>query len=90
MNRKILFLALIMTIGTFTYIQTKFHKPTTQQSNLLTANIEAIANGEKSERLVCYNTITSKEGCKVRYCQICEYVDGTDAWYAFSDDCLPK
>lgn len=54
------------------------------------ANIEAIANGETTEELTCYNTITSKDGCKVRYCSTCEYIDGTDPWNAPSSKCIPK
>lgn len=53
-------------------------------------NIEALANdnGEgSSNKKTCYSTITSKDGCQVRYCQTCRFIDGTDTWYALAHEC---
>lgn len=38
--------------------------------NLTLANIEALASGESGSQ-TCYNTITTKAGSKVLYCQTC-------------------
>lgn len=55
------------------------------------ANIEALSENESNEeKKTCYNTITSQDGCQVRYCNTCEYLDNsTKTWYAPSDKC-PK
>ncbi len=91
MKRKILFSTLALAaVGTFISGLRVFQNQATQRSELLIANIEAIANGETTEELTCYNTITSKDGCKVRYCSTCEYIDGTDPWNAPSSKCIPK
>ena len=58
-----------------------------KSSDLSLANVEALAAGENSGGKNCYNTITSKDGAKVRYCPTCSFIDGTDPWYAFSSKC---
>jgi len=58
------------------------------RKQLLSENIEALSGDETSQKKqTCYNTITAKDGCMVRYCVTCKFVPGTDPWYAPSDEC---
>lgn len=55
---------------------------------LLLQNVEALSQDESGKKkYTCYSTITEKDGCMVRYCQTCEYIPGTDTWYAPSHKC---
>ena len=57
-------------------------------SDLILANVEALANSETGGgKRVCYHTITSKEGSQVRYCQTCDWVDGTSSWVSSTSEC---
>lgn len=58
-------------------------------SALSLANVEALASGEEEEDegKTCYNSITTKEGSQVLYCQSCSWVDGTSTWYSGTDKC---
>lgn len=53
------------------------------------ANIEALTENESNEdKKTCYSSITSQDGCQVRYCPTCEYLDNsTKTWYAPSHKC---
>lgn len=51
------------------------------------ANIEALTAGESATGKTCYSSITSKDGCQVRYCPTCRFVSGTDCWYAIHHTC---
>lgn len=52
------------------------------------ANIEALTEGESATGTrTCYSSITSKDGCQVRYCPTCMFISGTDRWYAPSHTC---
>ena len=55
-------------------------------SDLLNANVEALANGE-SDGKTCYNTVTTKDGVKTLYCGTCEYIDGTPSWFSGTGQC---
>ncbi len=63
-------------------------KPTVREM-LLDENIEALSNGETEKKeLDCYNTITSKKGSQVRYCQTCTFIPGTAPFFAPESTCL--
>lgn len=88
--KKIL-LSSIMTVvvSTVGYLGMTANK--TESEIALDANVEALATGETTnDGETCYNTITSKDGCQVRYCPTCKFISGTDTWYAISDKCKPK
>ena len=54
------------------------------------ANIEALANDDDApadKKLKCYNTITSDDSSKVRYCPICDFIPGDDTWNAPASTC---
>lgn len=53
---------------------------------LLAENVEALASGDPGGK-TCYNTITTKDGCMVLYCQTCAYVPGTNAWNSGTGSC---
>lgn len=55
-------------------------------SDLLNANVEALANGEDGGKR-CYNTITTKEGVQTLYCGTCTFIDGTPTWYSGKGKC---
>lgn len=55
-------------------------------SDIQLANVEALVHDE-SEAKACYETITSKDGCQVRYCPTCTFVPGTDVIYAKEKTC---
>lgn len=62
-------------------------------SDLALENTEALAAGEvvggggEGSKSKCYNTITTKEGCLVKYCQTCSYVSGTYTWTSGTGSC---
>lgn len=57
-------------------------------NTMLMENIEALSSPDSgSGNKTCYNTITSKAGCMVRYCPTCSFVSGTDVWYSYHDNC---
>lgn len=88
--KKIL-LSSIMTVvvSTVGYLGMTANK--TESEIALDANVEALATGETAtEGEPCYNTITSKDGCQVRYCPVCNFIPGTDVCYSLSDTCSPK
>ncbi len=62
-------------------------KPTAKNL-LLDENIEALSSGETETKLDCYNTITSKKGCQVRYCSTCTFIPGTAAFLASPSTCM--
>ena len=91
MNKNIKIGLLVVMVGLFVICSSNIlSNRTMPQSNLLKANIEAIANEESGQEEVCYNTITSKLGSKVRYCPICDYIEGTDTWYSSPSKCPPS
>ena len=55
-------------------------------SDLLDANVEALTRNETGKK-ECFNTITSDPAHQVRYCPTCDFVPGTDTWYAPADKC---
>ena len=59
------------------------------KSSLQFENLEALANDETSEGeiLTCYNDIHKKEGSKVCYCPLCEYIPGAADFLASSSLC---
>lgn len=67
------------------------HSQKNISNDLLLQNVEALsqATEETDKKFTCYKTITEKDGCKVRYCQTCTFIDGTDVWYSLKDEC-PK
>ena len=83
--KKVFFTFLLASAG-FVASLILLETSTKDSSDLSLANIEALAAGENGGK-TCYNTITSKDGAKVRYCPSCSYVDGTDTWYALSSKC---
>lgn len=57
----------------------------TDMSNLLTANVEALASGESGK--TCWKTITTKDGSQVLYCATCTWISGTYSWSSGKGDC---
>ena len=55
-------------------------------SELMNANVEALTRNETGKK-ECFNTITSDPAHQVRYCPTCDFVPGTDTWYAPADKC---
>lgn len=86
--KKFFFCALAGAIG-FAGAKTYEHSQKNISSDLLLQNVEALsqATDETGEKFTCYNSITSKDGCQVRYCPTCTYIDGTDRWYSPADEC---
>lgn len=89
--KKILFLsvfALVVVALAAVTSYKAFVPKATIAALVLDENIEALTKGEGgAPKLTCYNTITSKDGSMIRYCQTCTYVSGTDPWYAPSGTC---
>lgn len=89
--KKILFLsvfALVVVALAAVTSYKAFVPKATIAALVLDENIEALTQGEGgADGFTCYSTITSKEGCLVRYCQTCTYVPGTDPWYTKSGKC---
>lgn len=66
----------------------KFYPLANKSESLLMENIEALGSGEgATKEYTCYNTVTSKEGCQVRYCPTCSFIPGTDPLLALSSTC---
>lgn len=59
----------------------------TNVSDLLNANVEALARGEGDGGQTCYNTITVKEGVQTFYCGTCSYVSGAPSWVSSTGTC---
>lgn len=77
---------IVATIGTIAIGPKSY-----SSANLLLENVEALSNARSIKvEETCYSSITSKDGCMVRYCQTCEMTPGTDCWYALSHKCTPK
>ena len=55
-------------------------------AELMNANVEALTRDETGGK-ECFNTITSDPSHQVRYCPICDFISGTDTWYAPADKC---
>lgn len=76
--RKKIFLSVsalvVVALTAFTSYKTQSSQ-STMADLMLDENIEALTAGETGKE-TCYNTITTKEGCKVLYCQTCTYVPG--------------
>ncbi|WP_118194491.1 NVEALA domain-containing protein [Albibacterium indicum] len=87
MKKKILTASAAIVVALFAAINLNIKKDDNNISMLTMNNIEALATGEEDDKETCYNTITTKEGSQVRYCQTCEFVDGTYAWNSSSDKC---
>ncbi len=87
MKKKVLII--ILAVCTLTSVL--YCPKASNLSDVTLENVEALAvvGGEGSEGggKKCYNTITSKDGCKVFYCQTCTWVDGTDALFSGTDNC---
>lgn len=88
--KKFFFCALAGAIG-FAGAKTYEHSQKNISSDLLLQNVEALsqATDEAGKKFTCFNTITSKDGSQVRYCQTCTFIDGTDVCYSSKDEC-PK
>ena len=87
MKKKILGASAAMALVAVVAFNLNFKSDSNELSALNMDNIEALASGETGGGKVCYNTITSKEGSRVFYCPACDWVDGTDTWYALSSTC---
>lgn len=86
MKKRILSVAIVTAVAVAAGWNFNQSKNEVELSDLALANVEALASGEDGTG-VCYNTITSKEGARVRYCPTCSWEDGTDPWYAISSKC---
>lgn len=75
----------LMVISIFAYL--KFNSKTNRFSSLQIENIEALVGSETGEAKTCYNTITSKDGSRIMYCPLCDYIPGTSGFMAPSDTC---
>lgn len=86
--KKLFFCALAGAIG-FAGAKAYEHSQKNISEDLLLQNVEALSQvtEETGEKFTCYNTITKKDGSKVRYCATCTFVDGTDVWYSSKDEC---
>lgn len=86
MKKKVLiifFMALTLMVGLYC-------PKASGLSDVTLENIEALAVIEENsggEGRKCYHTITSKDGCKVYYCQTCTWVDGTDSFFSGTGIC---
>ncbi|MBQ3608656.1 MAG: NVEALA domain-containing protein [Bacteroidaceae bacterium] len=88
MRRNILKIAFVVAIAMVAGINVFNAQKPNVLSDVAMANVEALANDEGGKELTCYNSITSKKGCQVRYCPICDYLeDSTDCWYSLSETC---
>ena len=76
--------AIAIVVGKKTY---ELHAYET--NSLLMQNVEALSQKDEGnlKKYKCYNSVTSKDGCMVRYCPTCSYVPGTDPWYSLSSAC---
>lgn len=79
----------IAVVAAISMVATKTDKSNAfNSSELLMRNVEALSQGDTgTKKLTCYNTITSKDGCMVRYCATCSFVPGTDSWYSIASEC---
>ena len=90
MKKNILKVAFVAAIALVSGINVFNAHKTETLSDVVLANVEALANDLEAgrDKLPCYNTITSQKGCQVRYCPICDYVtDSTDRWYSPQKEC---
>ena len=89
MNKKVLFSLTALAVAALTsFTAYKSFTPQLSEADiLLNENIEALTNGEETSQMTCYNTITSKDGSMVRYCQTCTYIPGTESWFSLADTC---
>lgn len=82
---SVAFVASVLSVAVYNYTQSKNG---TSMDNLSLANVEALADGESGDgKSTCYNTITTKEGSMVLYCQTCTWVSGTDSWVSGTGRC---
>lgn len=81
---------IFVVLGTTAFLVTAYRAGISTESENLSdiqlANVEALVQNESTDR-TCYSTITSKEGCQVRYCPTCTFISGTDTWYAPRHSC---
>lgn len=89
MKKKIVcaFSLAVICAGAMAY-SCQYFLSSSSNNAMLMENIEALSNFEGgSGNNTCYNSITSKAGCMVRYCPTCSFVSGTDAWYSYHSHC---
>lgn len=85
--KRFMSLALVV-VSASAFFYNFFASKTSMPTIMLDENVEALTQGEAgAKQLTCYNTITKKDGCMVRYCQTCRFTPGTDPWYAPSNTC---
>lgn len=89
MKKKSIMLSCIAAVAIVAIVGKKtFQSHAFATSNLLMQNVEALSQQEENKKAyTCYNSVTSKNGCQVRYCSTCSYIPGTDTWYAISSTC---
>ena len=92
MNKK-LFLALpcIATVAVALFVGKKtLNSNVYGRNSLFVEHVEALSEpNENGEKKTCWNEIHAKDGSKVMYCPICDYIEGTDDLFAWSTKC-PK
>lgn len=59
------------------------------ENQLLMENVEALSVAEEKDGDPCYNRIVADDAHMVRYCPICRFIPGDDAWNAISSTCNP-
>ena len=66
----------------------KYADPTTENKKIESGKAENNRTEKnKTGKKEYFNTITSDPAHQVRYCPTCDFVPGTDTWYAPADKC---
>lgn len=88
MKKQIIILATACAVCLLSALVIKRVAGATDGNGLLKQNLEALADYEHgSSGDLCYNTITTKTGHHVLYCQGCVWLDGKKAPFSGSDYC---
>lgn len=83
MKKKLFFSIFCIAVACVGALGFGFDSP---KKDLMLANVEALSESENVSK-TCYSSITSKDGCQVRYCPICKFVDGKDSFYSSAETC---
>ncbi|MDE5980778.1 MAG: NVEALA domain-containing protein [Bacteroidaceae bacterium] len=89
--KKKIFSAVVVTAALFTGYSAYNMQNRQELSDTLLANVEALANGDESERekVECYSSIEYEEESYVVYCSTCQSMKNhTDKWYCIHSHCF--
>ena len=87
MKKNILKVSLVAAFALFAGYNVYSSQKSDVMSDLVLANVEALASSEGSGDRKCYNTITTQEGSQIRYCGTCNWVSGTNSWNSRGGTC---